>query len=283
MQTARSGERTHGVSRCCSGHRRAAGRHARLARRAAARAGAVPDGPARSGAPPGRHAERERYPWSSRSPTMERRTLEGPLPTGVVRFRLGAERIEAEPAGRVLWLPVARELPPVEDARFADAERLEFQGRPKARCRRIARPRGHRRPRPGWRAASIGTDPAAAAAMDRCAGRVSESGGHRQLAIAGAPAICRRAARSARSWPKPAGRRNWRARLPALEADLLAGRWTLDRPAWELTAAEIERWSGHPLPALADRRLFSAAADLLWAERAQTRHRVVSSSSSTRR
>src|SRR6187200_2538656 len=47
---------------------------------------------------------------------MERRMLDGPLPAGVVRFRVSAERIDAEPAERVLWLPVARQLPSVEDA-----------------------------------------------------------------------------------------------------------------------------------------------------------------------
>jgi signal transduction histidine kinase len=58
----------------------------------------------------------------------------------------------------------------------------------------------------------------------------------------------------------------------ALEADLLAGRWALDRAAWELTAGEIEQWTGHPLPIAADRKVFSAVADVVWNERDQKDH-----------
>jgi signal transduction histidine kinase len=199
---------------------------------------------------------------------VERRTLDGPLPDGVIRFRLSTTRIDAEPAGRVLWLPVARELPPVEDVRFAEAERLEFQGRTE-------------RAVPIYRDASRSSDLRVRAGALLRLGRTLRRQqrwndalvSYRSLAaidsvaIAGAPADLQ-ARRAMCALLAESGRAAELAReASSLEVDLLAGRWTLDRPSWELTAAEIERWSGRPVPALADRRLFSAAADLLWTER----------------
>ena len=199
---------------------------------------------------------------------MERRMLDGPLPAGVVRFRVSAERIDAEPAERVLWLPVARQLPSVEDARFADAERLEFQGRVESAtlAYRDAAQSSDVRVRAGallrlgrtlrrqqrWNDALVAYR--SLAAIDG-------------VAIAGAPADLQ-ARRAICAVLADTGRTEDLAReASALQTDLLAGRWTLDRPAWELTAGEIARWSGRPLPGLVDRRLFSAAADLLWTER----------------
>jgi len=40
----------------------------------------------------------------------------------------------------------------------------------------------------------------------------------------------------------------------ALESDLLAGRWPLDRPAWELTAGKVEQWTGRGLSVGAERK-----------------------------
>jgi two-component system, OmpR family, phosphate regulon sensor histidine kinase PhoR len=53
----------------------------------------------------------------------------------------------------------------------------------------------------------------------------------------------------------------------ALEADLLGGRWALDRPAWDLTTADLARWLGRPTLASPDRAVVSAAAEQLWQRR----------------
>ena len=52
-----------------------------------------------------------------------------------------------------------------------------------------------------------------------------------------------------------------------LEADLLGGRWVVDRATWELTAAQIERWTGRAVPISTDRGILSIAADAIWDDR----------------
>jgi hypothetical protein len=52
----------------------------------------------------------------------------------------------------------------------------------------------------------------------------------------------------------------------ALESDLLAGHWALDRPAWELTVEKLEQWTVRGLSVSAERKQASAVADWLWEE-----------------
>ena len=56
------------------------------------------------------------------------RSTETPLREGIVRFTLSEDGVRASPPGRVLWLPVVPRLEEADVRRFADAERLEFQG-----------------------------------------------------------------------------------------------------------------------------------------------------------
>jgi hypothetical protein len=58
----------------------------------------------------------------------ERRLPEGAVPDGMVRLTFGKEDVEAEPAGRVSWLPAPRPMRAAEAAAFANTEALEFQG-----------------------------------------------------------------------------------------------------------------------------------------------------------
>lgn len=51
----------------------------------------------------------------------ERRYFDEAVPDGIVRFRVSAQRIDAQPMDRVLWLPVSPPMPAAEDRRFADA------------------------------------------------------------------------------------------------------------------------------------------------------------------
>jgi signal transduction histidine kinase len=52
----------------------------------------------------------------------------------------------------------------------------------------------------------------------------------------------------------------------ALARDLLASTWSIDRVAWDLTAADIERWLGVPIDVPPARRTFSLLAEALWRE-----------------
>jgi signal transduction histidine kinase len=46
----------------------------------------------------------------------------------------------------------------------------------------------------------------------------------------------------------------------------------LDRPAWELTTRDVERWTGHPVTAEAARKMFSAVSEAIWNRREQADH-----------
>ena len=54
--------------------------------------------------------------------------------------------------------------------------------------------------------------------------------------------------------------------VAALEEDFLAGGWVLDKPAWELTARQLERWIGQPLTLSTEGIRFSTVANWLWDE-----------------
>src|SRR5688572_274015 len=194
----------------------------------------------------------------------ERVVFAGPVPEGMVRLVLSAERVDAQPADRVLWLPAMRRAELADDRRFADAERLEFQGgvdraltiyedaarspKPEVRAGALLRLARVRRSQTRW--------------DDALSAYRSLSTIH-DVAIAGAPADLQ-ARRGSGAVLQVANRTQELVReARALEVDLLKGRWTLDRAAWELTAADIERWTGRQVPVAADRRLFSTVAAIL--------------------
>jgi len=194
----------------------------------------------------------------------ERVVFAGPVPEGMVRLMLSAERVDAQPADRVLWLPAMRRAELADDRRFADAERLEFQGgvdralaiyedaarspKPEVRAGALLRLARVRRSQTRW--------------DDALSAYRSLSTIH-DVAIAGAPADLQ-ARRGSGAVLQVANRTQELVReARALEVDLLKGRWTLDRAAWELTAADIERWTGRQVPVAADRRLFSTVAAIL--------------------
>jgi signal transduction histidine kinase len=197
----------------------------------------------------------------------ERGLSEDAVPDGTVRFTLSERGVQANPATRVLWVPVPPALLEAATRPFADAERLEFRGDAGAaltayqtlaeskdaavragallRVARVHRARQH------W------TNALAA---------YGELGAIRAVAIDGMPAdlLARRAAAAVLS---ESGRKEDLSRdAVALETSFLAGRWMLDRSAWEVTAADIGRWVGRKLELQADRQTFSSVADALWTE-----------------
>ncbi len=194
----------------------------------------------------------------------ERVVLAGPVPKGMVRLVLSAARVDAQPADRVLWLPTRRRAELADDRRFADAERLEFQGGVD-RALTIYE-NAARSPKPEVRAGAL----LRLARVRRTQTRWDDAlSAYRSLstiydvAIAGAPADLQ-ARRGAGAVLQASNRTQELVReARALEVDLLAGRWTLDRAAWELTAADIERWTGQQVLVAADRRMFSTVAAML--------------------
>ena len=194
----------------------------------------------------------------------ERVVVAGPVPEGMVRLLLSAERVDAQPADRVLWLPAIRSAELDDNRRFADAERLEFQGgvdraliiyedaarstKPEVRAGALLRLARVRRSQTRW---------------DDALNAYRRLSTIHDVAIAGAPADLQ-ARRGAGAVLQASNRTQELAReARALEVDLLTGRWTLDRAAWELTAADIERWTGRQVPVATDRRMFSTVAAML--------------------
>ena len=195
----------------------------------------------------------------------ERHLSQGEPPPGAVRFVVSPQGVEAHPATRVLWLPTLPAMPAAEAAQFTQAETVEFQGgaeralafyeemarssSPAIRAGALVRvARVHRRER-RWREALT--------AYRRLAeiGEIAIDG--MQVDLLARRAVCAVLEESGRE-------EELNGEAAALAADLLAGRWTLDQPAWELVVGQLERWTGHPLVVPAAERTFSAAGSWLW-------------------
>jgi signal transduction histidine kinase len=198
----------------------------------------------------------------------ERRLADGAVPDGMVRLTFGEMDVASEPANRVSWLPAPRQIRTAESAPFSDAEALEFMG-------------GAARALLVYQQMSGARDPAVRAGALLRAARVFRQQRRwddallaygllaeiRDVAIEGSPADFQ-ARRATCGVLEESGRTTTLARAALeLEADLVSGRWLLDHPAWELTAAEVERWTDHALPIAADRGLFSTVTSVLWEER----------------
>ena len=178
----------------------------------------------------------------------ERHIAAGPVVDGMTRLTLSAGGVVAEPADRILWVPARHPLPGVESRQFADAERMEFQGKDAALAsyRKAAES-----PIPTVRAGAL----LRVARVSRrqgqwdqaltAYGRLADISG---LEIEGAPSDLQ-ARRASVSVLEDAGRiDSMRVAAGALEADLLGGRWALDRAAWELTTADSGALARTPDP-----------------------------------
>jgi two-component system phosphate regulon sensor histidine kinase PhoR len=208
---------------------------------------------------------------------LERHLTDGPVPTGLVRLSLSADGVAAGPSDGVLWLP-ARDVQVERASASAAAELAEHRGEVAAALalnRELLNA-----PDATVRAGAI----VRIARIHRKARQWDAALGHyRRLAtmtdvrVAGAPADLQ-ARRAICDVLEQAGRRDELAReSAALGDDFNRHRWLLDRPGWELTAADISRWTGSPLPIDRSRLMMSQAAARLWPEQLQT------SSESTRR
>ena len=194
----------------------------------------------------------------------ERHVLDGPLPAGMVRLVFDRAGVEAQPADRVAWLPRAVAGWPEDDG-FAEAERLEFQGD----LDRAAAAYGDaaRMPKTSARAAALVRLARVRRRQRRWDDALRVYGDLARMesvTIEGAPAslqarraLCEVLADAER--PADLARE-----AAALERDVLAGRWSVDRPAWELTIADLERWTGRRVMIGGERLAFSDVADAIW-------------------
>jgi signal transduction histidine kinase len=192
----------------------------------------------------------------------ERWFTQDTIPEGVVRLRASSLGISAHPRDRVLWLPGGSTLPPAAIGEFAEAEGLEFQGAGEQALRRY---QGlARSPQPAIRAGAL----LRLARVHRRARRWDAAlAAYRDLAtldhiaIDGMPADL--AARRAVCFIlEESGRPVDLAReVQDLDRDLTAGRWVLDRPAWELVVTQIAAWRDRPSGVDPHRKAFSAVAE----------------------
>lgn len=205
----------------------------------------------------------------------ERHVLDGPVADGMVRLMFGSAGVEAQPADRIAWLPRARS-ERLDSNGFGEAERLEFQGdldraagmyldatrasNTSVRAGALVRLARVRRRQRRW-------DEALRAYQDLA--RIED------IVIEGAPASLQ-ARRSICAVLADAQRPTELAREAAqLERDFLAGRWIVDRPAWELTVADLERWTGQAVPIASERLAFSTVADSMWNSGIEDRRAMV--------
>ena len=183
------------------------------------------------------------------------------LPEGTVRLTRTATASSSAPSGRLIWtmsLPDRRE---AATAPFVDAERLEFRG-------------NGDRGLSTYTALARSPDAAIRAGALLRAARVERRLGHaeralqayrdlahiRDIAIDRTPVdlIARRAICEMLQEER---RHDDLAREASVfRRDLIHGRWTLDRPAWELAARDVERWTG-PLDEVRDRRALTLAIE----------------------
>jgi hypothetical protein len=195
-----------------------------------------------------------------------RHLVDDPVPDGVVRFTISESGFRADPAALLLWVPAPPRLREAASDPFTEAEELEFQGsaqRAVSRYQELAR------------SADAGVRAGALVRLARIYRRErqwdSAVEAYRRLAlltgiaIAGIPADLIARTASCSVWEESGSKLELDRAAAAIESDLLAGRWALDRPDWELTAGKLERWTCRSLP-VADRKQASAVADWLWGE-----------------
>jgi signal transduction histidine kinase len=197
----------------------------------------------------------------------ERQFAEGVLPEGVVRLRLSAQGVQADPPDRMLWVPAPMPMPAAASRPFLEAEEIEYQGLfAQARLRYedlTGSPQSSVRAGAFLRLARVARQekrwPDALKAYRDLAALQG-------VAFDGTP-VDLLARRMACSVLEESGSRPQLTREAAvLESDFVGGRWQLDPARWELAAAEIAHWSGHSLSLSPEREAFSQAAQWLWEE-----------------
>jgi two-component system phosphate regulon sensor histidine kinase PhoR len=214
--------------------------------------------------------------WSLERQLAAADTATGADADGLVRLREIDGRVEATPAGTLLWWPGATLMPEAPVAPFADGEALEFRGNADDALATYARltrsPRQHVQAGAWLRLARVHR---AANRWDPALRAYTRLAAIDDVAVAGAPAGLQ-ARRAIVALLGEAGRREAQtAAADTLAEALLASRWRLDREAWELAWADVVA-GGTCVRQPDERRLASQAAAIAWRQRAAlpSRHAV---------
>src|SRR5687768_15572977 len=166
-------------------------------------------------------------------------------PEGAVAVRFARESVDVIPSGRLLFHPVALPGKEAPAAIFAEGELLEFRERDHARAARWFRDLAQSSP-----------EPIRAGALIRLARNLRKSGDTRAAldtyariaapdsAVGGVPADL--LARWARAGLLESASRSRELQDEGrrLAADLMRGRWRLDRAQFNLHLADATRWAG---------------------------------------
>jgi signal transduction histidine kinase len=193
----------------------------------------------------------------------------GQLPDGALGLILSSTSMQSQPAGRMLWTPANKLLPESATEPFADAEQNEYRGNTESALtvyQELARSAVPAVQAGAWlRVARIERNRHQVEnSVDRALDAYRHLAAIQTVAIIGEPAdlLARRAICGLLF--ENGRKQELFSQAQTLENDFLAGRWELDRSAWQQASEEIEQWNGHPLPISEDRKILSAAADWIW-------------------
>jgi signal transduction histidine kinase len=180
---------------------------------------------------------------------------------------LRAQGLEASPAAHLLFTPHPPPATPEPTVEFTDGEALEFGG-------------AHARAAEAYRVLARSSDESVRAGALVRIGRTLRKMGRTLEAlsvydelsrvtdayVAGLPAdLVARRARTA-LLAELNNHDQLRASARTLQADLVSGRWALDRGTFVSYAGQVRDWTGEEPPAMAEREALSEAVDWLWQE-----------------
>jgi len=188
------------------------------------------------------------------------------IPEDTILLNAGPKNLEAIPAGRLVYYPVApagTESPP---SRFAAADELELRHRDPAAAIALLR------------ADIQNADPAVCAGALLRLGRNQKKLGHLAEALAAYSELARLGQVEVEGLPAEMAAREARCRLyeqagrmkelaaegSALHAGLRAGRWRIARATWQFHFEEAARWMSPPEPAPVDGSQLALAAAAEW-------------------
>ena len=188
------------------------------------------------------------------------------LPEGAVVVSFERDRVVALPQGRISYYPISAPLAHAPSDRFQALDVAEYQANDRATAGKLAGELAGS-PDPAVRATALirlARTLRASGDTERSLQLFHEAAQVQGVGVEGIPVDL--FARWARCALLEELRRDedLRSEARALQADLLAGRWTLTRPVYELHLADSARWGEIPASHSPDRAALTAAVDLLF-------------------
>ena len=190
------------------------------------------------------------------------------MPDRAVLATLTTNTVSIRPSNAVLWTPTLPQLQESNSERFSEAEIAEARQTGDRGLGIYASLR--RDPDPSVRSGALWR----LARLHQTLGKTGKAmEDYRELAeitsiaINSVPADLFARRQICRLLEETGDTTSLRREAVSLRADLLAGRWVLDRTAWEQTEVDTERWSGSPLDVGEEQRALTEALDSLWMQR----------------